>query len=53
VGCPRIHIGFRIGWVLIRVILAWIDFLEEPIHDDEMKVSTLSPMGSDSLARAR
>jgi hypothetical protein len=34
-GFVEAEAGFRIGWILMRVIL---DSLEESIHDDEMKV---------------
>jgi hypothetical protein len=37
-GFVETDLGFRIGWVSIRIILAWTDRLEEPVHDAYMVV---------------
>ena len=41
--------GFRIGWILIRVIL---DLLEEPVHDDEMVVKVRVQRRAETMEKA-
>jgi hypothetical protein len=48
-GFVEAEAGFRIGWILMRVIL---DSLEESIHDDEMKVKMWIEAWAEAVEKA-